>query len=504
MYINCNDKELEILQKIALSAEELGVPAYLIGGFVRDKILGRNTKDMDIVCVGDGIELAAKVAEKFSPEPEVHFFKNFGTAQIKIKFLTGILNKESKNESDSANTQVPSPLERGWGEVFEIEFVGARKESYDFNSRKPAVENGTIEDDQNRRDFTINAMAISLNKEDYGKLVDPFNGIRHLEEKNIQTPLAPAQTFSDDPLRMMRAIRFASQLNFTIHPETVEAIRQMAERIKIVSGERIADELNKILMSSKPSIGFGLLYKSGLLKIIFPQMADLAGAEYIDGHGHKDNFYHTIQVVDNIAKNTDDLWLRWAAVLHDIAKPATKKFEEGHGWTFHGHEVVGGRMVPKIFAQLKLPQNEKMKFVRKMVELHLRPISLTKEEITDSAIRRLLFDAGEDFEALMTLCEADITSKNKQKVKRYLENFELVRQRCIEVEEKDHLRNWQPPITGEMIMETFKLQPSRPVGDIKNAIREAILDGIIPNEYDAAYNFMLEKAKELGISASNP
>lgn len=501
MYIKCNDKELEILQKIALSAEELGVPVYLIGGFVRDKILGRNTKDMDIVCVGDGIELAAKVAEKFTPEPEVHFFKNFGTAQIKIRFPI-VENRNSLKESDSDNNPVPSPLERGWGEV-EIEFVGARKESYDFNSRKPAVENGTIEDDQNRRDFTINAMAISLNKADHGELVDPFNGIRHLEEKNIQTPLAPAQTFSDDPFRMMRAIRFASQLNFTIHPETFEAIRQMAERIKIVSGERIADELNKILLSSKPSIGFDLLYKSGLLKIIFPQMVALAGAEYIDGHGHKDNFYHTIQVVDNIVKNTDDLWLRWAAVLHDIAKPATKKFEEGHGWTFHGHEVIGGRMVPKIFAQLKLPQNEKMKFVRKMVELHLRPISLTKEEITDSAIRRLLFDAGEDFDALMTLCEADITSKNKQKVKRYLENFEMVRQRCVEVEEKDHLRNWQPPITGEMIMETFNLQPSRPVGDLKNAIREAILDGIIPNEYEAAYNFMLEKAKELGISAVN-
>ena len=492
MYINCNDKELEILEKIALSAQEIGVPCYLIGGFVRDKILGRNTKDMDIVCVGDGIELAAKVAEKFNPKPEVHFFKNFGTAQITIG------NKQLA--IDSNNTPVPSPWGKGWeGAALEIEFVGARKESYNFTSRKPAVENGTIEDDQNRRDFTINAMAISLNKKDFGELVDPFNGINDLELKNIQTPLAPAQTFSDDPLRMMRAIRFASQLNFTIHPETFAAIGENAERIKIVSGERIADELNKILMSDKPSIGFDLLYKCGLLKIIFPQMVDLAGAEYIDGMGHKDNFYHTIQVVDNIAQNTDDLWLRWAAVLHDIAKPATKKFEEGHGWTFHGHEVVGGRMVPKIFTKLKLPQNEKMKFVRKLVELHLRPISLTKENITDSAIRRLLFDAGEDFDALMTLCAADITSKNKTKVKRFLENFEMVKKRCAEVEEKDHLRNWQPPITGEMIMETFNLQPSRPVGDLKNAIREAILDGVIPNEYEAAYEFMLVKAKELGI-----
>lgn len=469
MYINCNDKELFIFKKIAHAAEEIGVPCYVIGGFVRDKIIDRPTKDIDIVCIGDGIALAHKVAEKFNPTPQVNFFKNFGTAQIKVDDI-------------------------------EIEFVGARKESYDFESRKPAVENGTLEDDQNRRDFTINALAISLNKESYGELLDPFGGLKDIDQKIIKTPLAPAKTFSDDPLRMMRAIRFASQLQYTIEEKTFQAISENAKRIKIVSGERIADELNKILMCKKPSVGFDLLYKSGLLEIIFPQMVALAGAEYIDGKGHKDNFYHTLQVVDNICENTDDLWLRWAAVLHDIAKPATKRFEEGHGWTFHGHEVVGGRMVPKIFAQLKLPQNEKMKFVRKMVELHLRPISLTKENITDSAIRRLLFDAGEDFDALMTLCSADITSKNKQKVQRYLQNFEMVKQRCAEVEEKDHLRNWQPPITGEMIMETFKLPPSKNVGIIKDAIRNAILDGDIQNNYDEAYQFMIEKANELGFT----
>ena len=468
MYIHCTDKELAIFNKIAAAAQKLQLPCYVIGGFVRDKIIGRKTKDIDVVCIGDGIGLAHAVAQQFAHKPAVNYFKNFGTAQFNIDDV-------------------------------DLEFVGARKESYTYDSRKPQVAAGNLKDDQDRRDFTINALAISLNKDNFGELIDPFNGISDIENRIIKTPLLPAQTFSDDPLRMMRAIRFAAQLNFTIEEKTFIAIGENKERIKIVSGERIADELNKILMCQKPSIGFDLLFKSGLLKIIFPQMVDLAGAEYIDGMGHKDNFYHTLQVVDNIAQHTNDLWLRWAAVLHDIAKPATKKFEEGHGWTFHGHEALGGRMVPKIFAKLKLPQNDKMRFVRKLVELHLRPISLTKENITDSAIRRLLFDAGEDFDALMALCNADITSKNKQKVKRFLENFDIVRKRCAEVEASDQLRNWQPPITGELIMETFKLPPGRVVGDLKSAIREAILEGEIPNEHDAAFNFMVEKAKALGI-----
>jgi poly(A) polymerase len=468
MYISCTDKELFILEKISLAAAALGMDSYAIGGFVRDKILGRATKDMDIVCTGDGIKLAQKVAEYFTPKPTVTVFKTFGTAQLKF-------------------------------EEEEIEFVGARKESYSFDSRKPAVQPGTIADDQNRRDFTINSLAISLNKNDYGELLDPFGGIKDLENKVLKTPLAPDKTFSDDPLRMMRAIRFAAQLHFEITEETLQSVSRNAARISIISKERIADELNKIICCEKPSIGFDLLYKTGLLQIIFPQMVALAGAEYIDGKGHKDNFYHTLQVLDNIAKYTDDLWLRWAAVLHDIAKPATKRFEDGHGWTFHGHEAVGGRMVPKIFAQLKLPQNEKMQFVRKLVELHLRPISLTKENITDSAIRRLLFDAGDDFEALMMLCKADITSKNQYKVKKFIENFEMVQGRCAELEARDHIRNWQPPITGELIMETFNLPPSKTVGIIKDAIRNAILDGVIPNDFDAAFKYMLLKAEEIGV-----
>lgn len=466
MDINCTVKELFIFKKIAAAAQELHMPCFLIGGFVRDKIMGRPTKDADFVCLGDGLKLAKHASEKFNPVPKVNYFKNFGTAHFKM--------------SDG----------------FDLEFVGARKESYRSDSRNPEVAPGTIVEDQNRRDFTINALAISFNENDFGMLVDPFNGVQDIENKIIKTPLDPAQTFIDDPLRMMRAIRFASQLNFIIAEETFEAIRLNAERIKIISQERISEELNKIILSEKPSVGFKLLYDSGLLQFIFPQMVDLAGAEYIDGKGHKDNFYHTLQVLDHAATKSNNLWLRWAAILHDIAKPATKKFEEGQGWTFHGHEVVGGRMVPKIFNQLKLPLGDHMKYVRKLVELHLRPISLSKENITDSAIRRLLFDAGDDFDDLMILCESDITTKNKLKAKRYLENFELVRERCHEVEQKDSIRNWQPPITGQLIMETFGIGPSRQVGDIKNAIKDAILDGDIPNNYEAAYNLMLQKAKE--------
>ncbi|HTJ10497.1 MAG TPA: HD domain-containing protein [Dinghuibacter sp.] len=468
MDILCTDKELFIFKKIASAAAELQLRSYIVGGFVRDKLIGRPTKDIDVVCVGDGIALAQKVAERFRPQPAVNFFKTYGTAQLKV-------------------------------EDIELEFVGARRESYNRDSRNPEVEPGTLEDDQLRRDFTINAMAVSLNQEDFGTLIDPFEGLKDIELQRIRTPREPGTTFTDDPLRMMRAIRFASQLGYKIEKMTEESITENADRIRIITQERITDELNKIVKSKKPGIGFEYLYRTGLLQRIFPQMVDLAGAEYIDGKGHKDNFFHTLQVLDNISEHTNNLWLRWAAILHDIGKPATKRFEAGHGWTFHGHEVVGGKMVPRIFSKLKLPQHEEMRYVRKLVELHLRPISLTRENITDSAIRRLLFDAGDDLEDLMTLCRADITSKNKQKVKRYLDNFELVQERLRDVEQKDRIRNWQPPITGEIIMETFGLPPGRVVGDIKTAIREAILDGIIPNEYEAAYHLMLKVGREHGL-----
>jgi putative nucleotidyltransferase with HDIG domain len=472
MEIVCTPEELNIFEIIGKAADGLNISCYLIGGFVRDKLLGRPTKDADIVCTGDGIALAHAVAEHFKPKPHVSFFKNFGTAHFRLN-------------------------------DFDIEFVGARKESYRADSRKPDVEPGTIEDDQLRRDFTINALAVGLNKEGFGKLTDPFGGVEDLKNKVIRTPLGPDITFSDDPLRMMRAIRFATQLNFAILPETFEAIARNCERIKIISQERTTDELNKIMAAPKPSIGLELLFTSGLLKHFFPQFVDLSGVEIIEGKGHKDNFYHTLQVIDNTASKSNDLWLRWAALLHDIAKPATKKYEEGHGWTFHGHEVVGERMVPKIFKQLKLPLNDRMKYVAKLVALHLRPISLTKEDITDSAMRRLLFDAGEDLDDLMILCESDITSKNRLKVKRYLENFELVKERLAIVEENDRIRNWQPPISGDDIMRIFNLPPSREVGVLKTTIREAILDGIIPSTYDAAYKLLLEKASELKLAPVN-
>jgi poly(A) polymerase len=459
---------LPVFDYIAQAAKSLELETYVIGGYVRDFLLERDkAKDIDVVAVGSGIDLANKVAELLPSKPKVQIFKTYGTAMLKFKDL-------------------------------EIEFVGARRESYVAHSRNPLVDSGTLQDDQNRRDFTINAMAISLNASDFGSLLDPFEGIADLKNKVIRTPLDPDITFSDDPLRMMRAIRFSSQLNFEIEAASLMSISRNAKRLQIISQERVVDELNKILLSDKPSIGLRLLYETGLLPFILPELADLQGVEQIKGQKHKDNFYHTLQVVDNISKTTDKLWLRWAALLHDIGKAPTKKFDKKIGWTFHGHEFVGSKMVKKIFKRLKMPLNEKMKYVQKIVMMSSRPVILA-ENVTDSAVRRLIFDSGDDLDDLMTHCEADITTKNKAKEKQYLNNFRLVRQKVKEVEERDHVRNFQPPISGELIMETFNLKPCREIGTIKDAIKEAILEGEISNDYDEAYNFMLKKAAAIGL-----
>ena len=469
MIFNVHEKEKEILATISRAGQELGVPVYIVGGIVRDRFLGRPSDDIDVVCLGSGIALAKKVQSMLPGKPKIAIYQRFGTAMILTK--SGI----------------------------ELEFVGARKESYRSDSRKPTVENGTIEDDQNRRDFTINAMAVSLNPDNFGELIDPFNGLEHLQQKLLVTPLEPGKTFSDDPLRMMRAIRFSTQLGFTIEEKTFKAIGQYKNRINIVSQERITIEIQKIMASPKPSVGWILLFKSGLLEIIFPELYAMQGVSVKNNVGHKDNFYHTVQVLDNLAAKSDNIWLRWAALLHDIGKPITKRWSDEAGWTFHGHEAIGANMVKRIFKRLKLPLGAEMKYVRHLVRLHQRPIALTNKEISESAIRRIIFEAGENLDDLMDLCESDITSKSKEKVQRYLRNYAILRKKFKEVEQRDQIRNWQPPIDGEEIMSTFNIPPGRVVGLIKDHIREAILDGLIPNNEEAARQLMFAKAKELGL-----